>query len=269
MGLASLGATDDEISKLVRSFLFNPELKCPEQKNTMIVNTMMVNTKIVRKISFSRVFYVWSGVLLFLHCGIWPLPRGRSNESENNFIGKENILQKGSSESRNKIVASENIPQKVYGAGLLSSAAELQFVMDGVESGSLPLLQLEEDSVRSAEIMVWQPPQLQRSFKTFQSRWPPTRSSTFTRTPWKVPLSLWGPSPTTSKGRSASGVLRSQLGSFFTFFVWGTTRTRRPWRCWTTQTRSWTWRRSWRGTWPSWPAPWGKSIRERGEDKDR
>ena len=69
-------------------------------------------------------------------------------------MGKENILQKGSSESRNKIVASENIPQKVYGAGLLSSAAELQFVMDGVESGSLPLLQLEEDSVCSAEIMV-------------------------------------------------------------------------------------------------------------------
>ena len=37
MGLASLGATDDEISKLVRSFLFTPELKCPEQKNIMMV----------------------------------------------------------------------------------------------------------------------------------------------------------------------------------------------------------------------------------------
>ena len=42
----------------------------------------------------------------------------------------------------------------MYGAGLLSSAAELQFVMDGIESGSLPLLQLEEESVCSAEIMV-------------------------------------------------------------------------------------------------------------------
>ena len=56
MGLASLGATDDEISKLVRSFLFTPELKCPEQKNTMIVNAMMVNTMIVLKISFLESF---------------------------------------------------------------------------------------------------------------------------------------------------------------------------------------------------------------------
>ena len=43
----------------------------------------------------SIVFYVWSGVLLFLHCGVRPLPRGRSNESKNNFMGKEIILQKG------------------------------------------------------------------------------------------------------------------------------------------------------------------------------
>ena len=42
----------------------------------------------------------------------------------------------------------------MYGAGLLSSAAELQFVMDGIESGSLPLLQLEEEPVCGAEIMV-------------------------------------------------------------------------------------------------------------------
>lgn len=42
----------------------------------------------------------------------------------------------------------------MYGAGLLSSAAELQFVMDGIESGSLPLLQLEEEPVCSAEMMV-------------------------------------------------------------------------------------------------------------------
>ena len=56
MGLASLGATDDEISKLVRSFLFSPEFKCPQQKNTMIVNTMMVNTMIVLKISFLYYF---------------------------------------------------------------------------------------------------------------------------------------------------------------------------------------------------------------------
>jgi len=48
----------------------------------------------------------------------------------------------------------EGDQMKVYGAGLLSSAAELQFVMDGVESGSLPLLQLEEEPVCSAEIMV-------------------------------------------------------------------------------------------------------------------
>ena len=65
---------------------------------------------------FSIVVYVWSGVLLFLHCGIRPLPRGRSNESKNNFIGKENILQKGSSsESRNKIIAIENILQRFMG----------------------------------------------------------------------------------------------------------------------------------------------------------
>ena len=38
--------------------------------------------------------------------------------------------------------------------GLLSSAAELQFVMDGVASGSLPLLELEEGTVCSAEMMV-------------------------------------------------------------------------------------------------------------------
>ena len=38
--------------------------------------------------------------------------------------------------------------------GLLSSAAELQFVMDGVSSGSLPLLELEEGTVCSAEMMV-------------------------------------------------------------------------------------------------------------------
>ena len=49
--MASLGATDDEISKLVRSFLFTPELKYPEQKTTMIVNTM-----IVLKISFLESF---------------------------------------------------------------------------------------------------------------------------------------------------------------------------------------------------------------------
>ena len=42
----------------------------------------------------------------------------------------------------------------MYGAGLLSSAAELQFVMDGIESGSLPLLKLEEESVCNAEMMV-------------------------------------------------------------------------------------------------------------------
>ena len=70
---------------------------------------------------------------------------------------------------------------KVYGAGLLSSAAELQFVMDGAKvgrlpifveieqiknifyynflmycpkSGELPLLELTADDVFSAEIMV-------------------------------------------------------------------------------------------------------------------
>ena len=64
---------------------------------------------------FSIVVYVWSGVLLFLHCGIRPLPRGRSNESKNNFIGKENILQKGSSESRNKIIAIVNNLQRFMG----------------------------------------------------------------------------------------------------------------------------------------------------------
>lgn len=48
----------------------------------------------------------------------------------------------------------EDGKMKVYGAGLLSSAAELQFVMDGVESGCLPLLELEGDSVFTAEMMV-------------------------------------------------------------------------------------------------------------------
>ena len=249
MGLASLGATDDEISKLVRCILFfYPwiDMSWTEEHYDSEHNDGE-HYDCAQNI-FSRVFYVWSGVLLFLHCGIRPLPRGRSNESKNNSIGKENILQTGSSESRYKINAIENIlqrstglkwklenhfqwkyftkgfckwniSQKVYGAGLLSSAAELQFVMDGVESGSLPLLQLEEESVCSAEIMVWHPSQLQRRFKTFGSRWPHTRSSTFTLTLWKVPLSLWGPSPATSKGRSAWGVLRSQLESFFTFFL--------------------------------------------------
>ena len=47
-----------------------------------------------------------------------------------------------------------NFFYQVYGAGLLSSAAELQFVMDGIESGSLPLLKLEEESVCNAEMMV-------------------------------------------------------------------------------------------------------------------
>jgi len=78
MGLASLGATDDEISKLVSCYFFTVEFGLCQEGDQM----------------------------------------------------------------------------KVYGAGLLSSAAELQFVMDGIESGSLPLLQLEEESVCSAEIMV-------------------------------------------------------------------------------------------------------------------
>ena len=56
MGLASLGATDDEISKLVRSFLFTVLLKCPEQKNTVTVNTMMVNSMIVLQIFFQESF---------------------------------------------------------------------------------------------------------------------------------------------------------------------------------------------------------------------
>lgn len=60
---------------------------------------------------------------------------------------------------------------KVYGAGLLSSAAELQYVMNGVEvsavdismlkhdmscfqTGHLPLLELKTDAVFSAEMMV-------------------------------------------------------------------------------------------------------------------
>jgi len=48
----------------------------------------------------------------------------------------------------------EGSDMKVYGAGLLSSAAELQYVMDGVQSGDLPLLELESVPVFSAEIMV-------------------------------------------------------------------------------------------------------------------
>eukprot|EP00090_Calanus_glacialis_P013363 TRINITY_DN22004_c0_g1_i1.p1 TRINITY_DN22004_c0_g1~~TRINITY_DN22004_c0_g1_i1.p1 ORF type:complete len:561 (-),score=172.93 TRINITY_DN22004_c0_g1_i1:215-1663(-) len=48
----------------------------------------------------------------------------------------------------------EGDEMKVYGAGLLSSAAELQYVMSGVESGQLPLLELKSDAVFTAEMMV-------------------------------------------------------------------------------------------------------------------
>ena len=43
---------------------------------------------------------------------------------------------------------------KVYGAGLLSSAAELQFVMEGSQTGLVALEALETEAVFSAEIMV-------------------------------------------------------------------------------------------------------------------
>ena len=62
----------------------------------------------------SIVFYVWTGVLLFLHCGIRPLPRGRSNESKNNLSEKKTSYK---SESRNKIIAIKNILQRFTGLG--------------------------------------------------------------------------------------------------------------------------------------------------------
>merc|ERR1712098_95015 len=48
----------------------------------------------------------------------------------------------------------EGDKMKVYGAGLLSSAAELQHVMDRVEDCSMPLLALEPEPLFSAELMV-------------------------------------------------------------------------------------------------------------------